>query len=266
MVSLGNIETVSKGGLGCNQRQSIQKVGFDDKRNFLTTPMHDNDWLNFQGNFGISSLEWKHAHSASTSTAWSPRIAAPCIWYNFDIGLPASDHLFLCWEIYIDLFLWWFYFYIEWDIIVILINNNPPPQVRYRGGLPAAGETQPRGGALQKGPQNPPQLLRTALQHCHCPAPVRALPPRSWHPLQGLVSPGQQHHVSLPPCQYLAGLGAGPRCSVWPQSPGGNRPQGGKCPHAVRKSGLTYNFISMLLYFPYNFISIAATRLANNGG
>ena len=36
--------------------QSIRKVGFDGKRTFLTTPTHDNEWMFFQGNFRISSI------------------------------------------------------------------------------------------------------------------------------------------------------------------------------------------------------------------
>ena len=81
----GNIETVSKGELGCNHRQSIRKVGFNGKRTFLTTPTHDSDWLYFHGNFRISFLEWKHANPDTTSTAWLLRIikkgsyvATPC--------------------------------------------------------------------------------------------------------------------------------------------------------------------------------------------
>ena len=73
-VFLGYIEAVSKGAPGCNHRQSIQKVGFDCKCTFLTTPTHDSDWLYFQENFRISSLEWKRPHPATTSTAWLQRI------------------------------------------------------------------------------------------------------------------------------------------------------------------------------------------------
>ena len=73
-VSQSYIESVSKGALGCNHSQSIRKVGFDGKRTFLTTPTHDSDWQYFQGNFRISSLEWKHAHPVTTSTARWPRI------------------------------------------------------------------------------------------------------------------------------------------------------------------------------------------------
>ena len=73
-VSRGYNETVSKGPLGCNRRQSIRKVDFDSKRTFLTTPTHESDWLYFQGNFKILSLEWKRAHPATNSTAWLPRI------------------------------------------------------------------------------------------------------------------------------------------------------------------------------------------------
>ena len=74
MVSRGYVETGSKGALGCNHKQSIRKAGFDGKRTFLTTPTHNFNWLYFQSNIRISSLEWKHAHSATTSTAWLPRI------------------------------------------------------------------------------------------------------------------------------------------------------------------------------------------------
>ena len=78
-VSLGYIEAVSRGALGCNHRQSIRKLGFDGKYTFFTTPTHDSDWLYFQENFRISSLEWKHRHPATTSTAWLPGIAAPYV-------------------------------------------------------------------------------------------------------------------------------------------------------------------------------------------
>ena len=73
-VSWGYLETVSKGGLGSNYRQLIRKVCFDGKRTFLTTPTHNGNWLYFQGNFRISSPEWKHAHPGTTSRAWLPRI------------------------------------------------------------------------------------------------------------------------------------------------------------------------------------------------
>ena len=73
-VSWGYIGMLSNDALGYNHRQSIRKVGFDGKRTFLTTPTHDSDWLYFQGNFRFSSLEWKHAHPATTSTPWFPRI------------------------------------------------------------------------------------------------------------------------------------------------------------------------------------------------
>ena len=70
----GYIETVSKGALGYNHRQSIRKVGFDGKHTFFTTLTHDSDGLYFQGNFGISSLKWKYGHPANTFTAWLSRV------------------------------------------------------------------------------------------------------------------------------------------------------------------------------------------------
>ena len=70
--SRGYIETISKGALGCNHRPSIRKVGFDGKRTFLTTPTHDCNWKERKENFNTLSLEWNHAHPATTSTAWLP--------------------------------------------------------------------------------------------------------------------------------------------------------------------------------------------------